>query len=140
MKGAIISMLVVVAMVQLTVKPGEAITCGDVISDLVACVSYLTGKDDFPPPPCCAGVSKLKASAVSIVDKKAACECVKTAAARIPDLKDEAASSLPAKCKVQVDFPISKNFNCDEYVFFPPIKNQCMIKYYYMNLILTNLC
>ncbi|KAJ6878982.1 non-specific lipid-transfer protein A-like [Populus alba x Populus x berolinensis] len=114
MKGSgIISMLVVVAMVQFTVKPGEAITCGDVISDLAACVSYLTGKDgDFPPPPCCAGVSKLKASAVSIADKKAACECVKAAAARIPDLKDEAASSLPAKCKVQVDFPISKTFNC----------------------------
>jgi hypothetical protein len=115
MKGAIISMLVAVAMVQFMVKPGEAITCGDVNSDLSACVSYLTGKGgDFPPPQCCAGVNKLKESAVSIADKQAACECVKAAAARIPDMKDEAASSLPAKCKVQVDVPISKNFNCAE--------------------------
>ncbi|KAJ6872403.1 non-specific lipid-transfer protein A-like [Populus alba x Populus x berolinensis] len=126
MKGSgIISMLVVVAMVQFTVKPGEAITCREVISDLATCVSYLTGKDDFPPPPCCAGVSKLKESAVSIEDKKAACKCVKAAAAGIPDLKDEAASSLPAKCKVQVDFPISKNFNCDDFSvykdFIPPV-------------------
>jgi hypothetical protein len=115
MKGAIISMLVAVAMVQFMVKPGEAITCGDVNSDLSACVSYLTGKGgDFPPPQCCDGVNKLKESAVSIADKQAACECVKAAASRLPDMKDEAASSLPAKCKVQVDVPISKNFNCAE--------------------------
>ncbi|XP_011031956.1 PREDICTED: non-specific lipid-transfer protein A-like [Populus euphratica] len=113
MKGGILSVLVAVAMVQFMVNPGEAITCGDVNSDLAACVSYLTGKGgDFPPPECCAGGIKLKESAVSIADKQAACECVKAAAARIPDIKDEAASSLPAKCKVQADFPISKNFNC----------------------------
>ncbi|CAK7349876.1 unnamed protein product [Dovyalis caffra] len=107
MKGAIISVLILLAMVQFMVKPGDAITCGDVNSDLAACVSYLTGKGgDFPPPQCCAGVGKLKDSAVTIADKQAACECVKAAAARISDIKDDAAASLPTKCKVQMDIPI----------------------------------
>ena len=115
MKGAVISMLVLVALVQFMVKPAGAITCGEVDSDLSACVPYLTGRGgDDPPPQCCAGVIKLKNSAVSIADKKAACECVKAAAARISDISEAAASSLPAKCDVQIDIPISKDFNCAE--------------------------
>ncbi|KAJ6722591.1 NON-SPECIFIC LIPID-TRANSFER PROTEIN B-LIKE [Salix koriyanagi] len=113
MKGAVISMLVLVASVQFMVKPAEAITCGDVDSDLFACVPYLTGKGgDDPPPQCCAGVIKLKNSAVSVADKQAACKCVKAAACRISGIDDAAASSLPANCNVQIDFPISKDFNC----------------------------
>ncbi|KAJ6675657.1 hypothetical protein OIU85_011779 [Salix viminalis] len=109
-------MLVLVASVQFMVKPAEAaITCGDVDSDLFACVPYLTGKGgDDPPPQCCAGVVKLKNSAVSIADKQAACKCVQAAASRISGIDDAAASSLPAKCNVQIDFPISKDFNCAE--------------------------
>lgn len=115
MKGAVISMVVLVASVQFMVKPAEAIiTCGDVDSDLSACVPYLTGKGVDPPPKCCAGVIKLKNSAVSIADKQAACKCVKEAASRISGIDDAAASSLPAKCNVQIDFPISKDFNCAE--------------------------
>ncbi|KAB5526830.1 hypothetical protein DKX38_020677 [Salix brachista] len=84
MKGAVISMVVLVASVQFMVKPAEAITCGDVDSDLFACVPYLTGKGgDDPPPQCCAGVIKLKNSAVSVADKQAACKCVQAAASRI---------------------------------------------------------
>ncbi|KAJ6400238.1 hypothetical protein OIU84_015815 [Salix udensis] len=114
MKGAVISMVVLVASVQFMVKPAEAIiTCGDVDSDLFACVPYLTGKGgDDPPPQCCAGVVKLKNSAVSIADKQAACKCVQAAASRISGIDDAAASSLPAKCNVHIDFPISKDFNC----------------------------
>ncbi|KAJ6344512.1 hypothetical protein OIU76_006103 [Salix suchowensis] len=79
MKGAVVSMLVLVASVQFMVKPAEAITCGDVDSDLFACVPYLTGKGgDDPPPQCCAGVIKLKNSAVSVADKQAACKCVQS--------------------------------------------------------------
>jgi hypothetical protein len=112
-------------------------------SDLAACVSYLTGKGgDFPPPhnvvPGWANWRKVL-SALQI-NKLHVNVSRQPLLARIPDIKDVAASSLPAKCKVQVDFPISKNFNCAELVFFPPIKIQCMIKNYYINLIFTNLC
>ncbi|CAK7349693.1 unnamed protein product [Dovyalis caffra] len=115
MKGAVISVLVVLAMVQFMVKPGEAVTCADVNSDLAPCVSFLTGKGGgVPTPLCCSGVSKLKDSAPTVADKRAACDCVKQAATRIPDIKEDAASSLPTKCNVQLDIPISKNFNCAE--------------------------
>ncbi|KAJ4827097.1 hypothetical protein Tsubulata_042875 [Turnera subulata] len=63
MKGAVMSVLVVLAMVQFMAKPGEAITCGEVNSYLVACLPYLSGQVAAPPAPCCAGVSKLKDNA-----------------------------------------------------------------------------
>ncbi|KAF9661778.1 hypothetical protein SADUNF_Sadunf19G0104000 [Salix dunnii] len=91
-------------------------SCGDLSSDLAACVSYLIGKaGDIPPPQCCAGrVIKLKDGAVTIADKHdVACKCVKAAAAPISG-KGYAASSLPTECKIQMEIPISKNFNCSD--------------------------
>ncbi|KAJ4824837.1 hypothetical protein Tsubulata_037387, partial [Turnera subulata] len=113
MKGVVISMLVVLAMVQFMAKPGEAITCGEVNSYLVSCLPYLSGQVATPPGPCCAGVSKLKDSAATTADRQAACNCVKAAAAALPNIKDDAASSLPAKCNVQIGIPISRNVNCN---------------------------
>ncbi|KAJ4845270.1 hypothetical protein Tsubulata_038152 [Turnera subulata] len=113
MKGAVMSVLVVLAMVQFMAKPGEAITCGEVNSYLVACLPYLSGQGATPPAPCCAGVSKLKDSAATTADRQAACNCVKAAAASLPNIKDDAASSLPAKCNVQIGIPISRNVNCN---------------------------
>ncbi|KAH9707243.1 non-specific lipid-transfer protein [Citrus sinensis] len=43
---------------------------------------------------------------------RAACDCVKAAAARYPNIKEDAASSLPTKCGVQIGIPISKTTNC----------------------------
>ncbi|KAJ4827096.1 hypothetical protein Tsubulata_042874 [Turnera subulata] len=114
MKGAVISMLVVLAMVAFVAKPGEAITCADVNSYLASCVPFLTGGGGAPTAACCTGVSKLKDNAVSTADKQAACNCVKAAAAALPTIKDDAASSLPGKCNVPLNIPISKNTNCKE--------------------------
>ncbi|MBA0652558.1 hypothetical protein Goklo_019812 [Gossypium klotzschianum] len=77
------------------------------------CVPYLTN-GGVPSTPCCNGVGELRTSAVTTADRQAACNCVKQAAARIPTIKEDDAATLPAKCHVQVDFPISKNTNCEE--------------------------
>ncbi|XWS45820.1 hypothetical protein CRYUN_Cryun14cG0012300 [Craigia yunnanensis] len=114
MKGDVISVLVVLAMVQFMVKPGQAaVSCQEVNDSLAACVPYLTSGGN-PTPACCSGVGKLQKMAPTTADKQAACNCVKDAASRLPTIKEDAASSLPAKCNVQVDFPISKNTNCQE--------------------------
>ncbi|ESR50832.1 hypothetical protein CICLE_v10033516mg [Citrus x clementina] len=113
--GAVISMLVVVfAMVQLLVaKPGEAaITCGQVDSSLASCIPYLMGGGNNPAAACCDGLKNLKAITPTTADRRAACDCVKAAAARYPNIKEDAASSLPTKCGVQIGIPISKTTNC----------------------------
>ncbi|KAJ4710664.1 Non-specific lipid-transfer protein [Melia azedarach] len=89
MKGALIAMLVFVAIVQVMVKPGEAVTCGQ-----VECV--------FGP------LHSLSDCRRNSCTRSA----VMAAAARYPSIKEDAASSLPQKCGVAMDIPISKTTNC----------------------------
>ncbi|OAY49409.1 non-specific lipid-transfer protein A-like [Manihot esculenta] len=112
MKGAVISMLVVVAMVQYMATPGEAIDCGQVSSSLAPCIPFLTGGDASPSSGCCSGVKNLNSLAQTTADRRAACDCIKTAAARYPNIKDDAASSLPQKCGIDFNIPISKSTDC----------------------------
>ncbi|KAM7258416.1 hypothetical protein ACFE04_014157 [Oxalis oulophora] len=113
MKGVVISMVVVLAMMMVvTIKQSEAaVSCADVDSSVAPCVAYLTGGAN-PSAACCAGVTKITKIAQSIDDKRAACECLKTAAARIANINQDAASALPQKCGVPFNIPISKNTNC----------------------------
>ncbi|XP_022735475.1 non-specific lipid-transfer protein A-like [Durio zibethinus] len=116
MKGdvVVISVLVVLAMVQFMVKPGQAaVTCQAVSDSLAACLPYLTSGATCPTAACCNGVGRLQQMAQSTADKQAACKCAKEDAARIPDIKEDAAASLPAKCNIQVNFPISKDIDCE---------------------------
>ncbi|XP_006437824.2 non-specific lipid-transfer protein A [Citrus clementina] len=111
MKAAIVSMLVLVALMQMIVTPGEAITCGQVDASLASCIPYLIAGGN-PDAACCDGVKNLKSITPATADRRAACECVKAAAARYPNIKEDAASSLPQKCGVQMNIPISKTTNC----------------------------
>lgn len=112
MKGAIISVIVLIAIVVMANQGQAAIDCKTVDEALVPCVPYLTG-GGTPTVPCCKGVSSIKDMSVSPQDKKDACNCVKAAANRYPTLKDEVAQALPVKCNVQLDIPVSRTTNCD---------------------------
>ncbi|XWS32427.1 hypothetical protein CRYUN_Cryun23aG0158400 [Craigia yunnanensis] len=115
MKGVVISVFVVLSMVQFMAKPGQAaVSCDQINECLASCIPYLTSGAGTPSVQCCGGVRKLHKIAQISEDKQAACNCVKQAAARFPTIKEDAASSLPAKCNVQINFPISKNTNCQE--------------------------
>ncbi|KAI3449055.1 hypothetical protein Pfo_005720, partial [Paulownia fortunei] len=109
MKGGVVAVIAILAIFQLVVQPGQAITCGQVDAALVPCINYLTGHDNSPSPACCGGVKTVKGLAQTTADKRATCSCVKAAANRYADLKDEAAQSLPTKCGVQLDIPISRS-------------------------------
>ncbi|KAL0397683.1 UNVERIFIED_CONTAM: Non-specific lipid-transfer protein A [Sesamum calycinum] len=60
------------------------------------------------------GQAAVKVMAETTADKRACCSCVKAAANRYADLKDAAAQSLPTKCGVQMDIPISRSVDCDK--------------------------
>ncbi|CAN1354383.1 Non-specific lipid-transfer protein A [Linum perenne] len=114
MKGsvAVISMVIVaaIAMVQ-TMQGAAAINCGQVDAYLAPCIPYLTTGAGDPAPKCCEGVESLKTNTPTVDDRRAACGCVKAAAGRYP-VKDDAAASLPTKCGVVINIPISKAVNC----------------------------
>ncbi|OIT08061.1 PREDICTED: non-specific lipid-transfer protein A-like [Nicotiana attenuata] len=112
MKGIIISVIAVLVMIQLMVEPGQALTCGQVDASLAPCIPYLTQGGE-PGTACCNGVKALKVMAQSIVDRRTACNCVKAAANRYANLKDDAAQALPSKCGVTMDIPVSRTINCD---------------------------
>ncbi|KAJ8565568.1 hypothetical protein K7X08_008144 [Anisodus acutangulus] len=112
MKGIIISAIVVLTVIQLMFEPGQALTCGQVDASLAPCIPYLTQGGE-PGAACCSGVKSLKGLAQTTADKKAACNCVKAAANKYANLKDDAAQALPTKCSVTMDTPISRNVNCD---------------------------
>ncbi|KAI8027278.1 hypothetical protein LOK49_LG02G00825 [Camellia lanceoleosa] len=112
MKGVVIAM-VVLAIIQLMVEPGWAISCGQVDGYLAPCLPHLIGGSGIPAPTCCDGVKNIKGMASTTTDKRTASNYVKQAANRYSNLKDDAAQSLDAKCGVQMDIPVSRTTNCD---------------------------
>lgn len=116
MKGvAVITLLVVLSVVF--ARPSEAaINCSQVSGALAPCVSFLT-QGGNPTPQCCTGLKNLVNMASTQQDRRAACNCVKSAAARYP-IKQDAASNLPGRCGVSMNIPISPNTNCNTYLFF----------------------
>ncbi|XP_038684108.1 non-specific lipid-transfer protein A-like [Tripterygium wilfordii] len=112
MKGGAVILIVVVAMAHFMVKPGEAVvSCGQVESSLGACMQYLISGNNLTPA-CCEGVKNLKAITPTTADRQTACNCLKQAAAKFPNIIPDAASSLPQKCGVDTSIPISKNIDC----------------------------
>ncbi|KAL7203888.1 hypothetical protein ACSBR2_017027 [Camellia fascicularis] len=112
MKG-VVMVMAVLAVIQLMVQPGQAISCGQVDGYLAPCAPYLIGGSGSPAPTCCDEVKNIKGMASTTADKRAACNCIKQAANRYWNLKDDAAQSLAANCGVQMDIPVSRTTNCD---------------------------
>ncbi|PIA34124.1 hypothetical protein AQUCO_03900205v1 [Aquilegia coerulea] len=113
MKLVIISVLVVLSMVQVIVKPIEAFNCAEIAMKVTSCAPFVIGSAVQPSPECCNGVKQLKAMMVTKNDKREICNCLKIAASAYPKLKDAAIAALPAKCGAPLPFTISKNMNCN---------------------------
>ncbi|KAK4379471.1 hypothetical protein RND71_001333 [Anisodus tanguticus] len=117
MKVVAVLVLVALAMVQLAMAAQsggqEAFTCGQVDAALAPCVPFLTQGGE-PGASCCSGVKTLKGMAQTTDERRTACNCVKAAANRYANLKDDAAQALPGKCGVALDIPISRTTNCDQ--------------------------
>ncbi|EEF33672.1 Nonspecific lipid-transfer protein precursor, putative [Ricinus communis] len=103
----LISFLVLCLVVAMPMTT-EAITCGQVVSGLSSCLSYLRSGGAVPPA-CCNGVRGLNSAAKTTADRQQVCECLKSAAAGI-NLSN--ASSLPGKCNVNIPYKISPSTDC----------------------------
>ncbi|KAK4253385.1 hypothetical protein QN277_010703 [Acacia crassicarpa] len=113
MMGRLIVVAACMAVVLLVAAPpmAEAITCGQVESNLAPCINYLKN-GGAPPPACCNGVRNTVNSARTTPDRQAVCNCLKVAASRVPGVKSQFAEALPPTCRVFIPYKISMSTNC----------------------------
>ncbi|KAF5744057.1 hypothetical protein HS088_TW08G00649 [Tripterygium wilfordii] len=112
-KGAVVAVMMGLAMVMFMVKPGEGLSCMQIESMLAPCMPYLLN-DGTPSESCCSGVRSLQSSMPTTTDRRAACECVKQAASQYQGIKPDAANQLPKKCGIEFSMPISKDIDCSK--------------------------
>ncbi|CAL0306298.1 unnamed protein product [Lupinus luteus] len=110
-----IACVVLMCMVVVGAPIAQAITCGQVVSGLTPCLSYLRAGGDVPET-CCNGVKGLVALAQSTADKQVACNCLKSLAGSTT-FNPENAASLPGKCGVNLPYKISTSTNCNTIKF-----------------------
>lgn len=89
------------------------LSCGQVVSSLTPCVSYLRSGGAVPDA-CCSGVRSLKIAAKTTPDRQAACRCLKQAAAAISGTRNTFAKGLPGKCGVNIPYSISPSVDCSK--------------------------
>nr|AAL32039.1 lipid transfer protein-like protein [Retama raetam] len=107
-----VACVVLICMVMVGAAPiAQAITCGQVVSNLTPCITYLQ-RGGAVPGQCCNGVKTLVSSAQTTADKQTACNCLKSTAATIPNINFGNAGSLPGKCGVNLPYKISPSTNC----------------------------
>ncbi|CAJ2655477.1 non-specific lipid-transfer protein [Trifolium pratense] len=99
-------------MALLYAQNGYAITCGQVISNILPCVVYLQNGGSVTEH-CCNGVKAIFNAAVrTIVDLRTTCYCLKSAADKFKRINKDNAASLPGKCGLNVPYEISPSVNC----------------------------
>nr|GLL26994.1 lipid transfer protein [Ipomoea trifida] len=102
-------------MVVISPHAEAAITCDKVMNSIRPCIWYIMmGGRGRVPRDCCRGVESLHRLAKTTADRRAACQCLKSAAQHVPgggNVIDRAAK-IPAKCGVRLPFKISSSTNC----------------------------
>ncbi|KAK7326636.1 hypothetical protein VNO80_32598 [Phaseolus coccineus] len=109
-----LSLIVVLVLTVAATEPPKALTCEQTKSLMIPCLDYLTKKTCSPTILCCQGLHKLIVSTPTKEEKCAACKCLKKEASHIPNLDVHRANNLPKVCKIDVDYPISKDFDCEK--------------------------
>ncbi|CAN0903791.1 Non-specific lipid-transfer protein Cor a 8.0101 [Linum grandiflorum] len=105
----LVSMFLVCALMTASVS---ALSCDQVDGGLSPCVSYMTGRGAVTPG-CCNGMKGLLVEARTTADRRQACNCLKSAASKLPGLNPALAAGLPAKCGVNIPYKISISTNCN---------------------------
>ncbi|KAL5708578.1 hypothetical protein ACHQM5_019361 [Ranunculus cassubicifolius] len=106
------SALAITTLLLLLPTPGSAITCTDVVKDLSPCIKYLVNGGS-PSTACCAGATNLMNSASTSADKKTACTCIQSTAAKVK-VNSAAAQALPGSCGITLPFTVSASVDCSK--------------------------
>ncbi|KAJ4977129.1 hypothetical protein NE237_002235 [Protea cynaroides] len=108
--GWVLSVLVVGLMMLR--QEVNCLSCGDAISALIPCGSFLLGTG--PPKPsdqCCSSARALNKMAATRASRVAVCECFKSSGPSY-GVKPARAKQLPSLCKLKLNVDINPNSNC----------------------------
>lgn len=91
----------------------EALTCGQLVSSLNSCFTYLRSGGAVPPS-CCSAVKSVNSATNATPARQAACVCL-IKVVRSGGFKSNLVSGLPGKCGVNIGYPISPSMDCSKY-------------------------
>ncbi|KAJ1377666.1 Plant lipid transfer protein/Par allergen [Sesbania bispinosa] len=113
----LVSLAIMCAALSVTIPKAEAVTCGQVVNNLMPCVSYIMYGGNQVPVQCCNGVRNLNGLAQTKTDRKNVCTCIKNAVGssgfRYNTFNLNLAAGLPKKCGVNTPYQISPNTDCN---------------------------
>ncbi|XP_058757482.1 non-specific lipid-transfer protein A-like [Vicia villosa] len=92
----------------------DDVSCPEAISNLLPCLTFLTGF--LPPTPsaeCCTGATNLFNKANTTPILRSVCQCLKDASTRF-GVKPDRAAQLPQLCHINLSFPISPTVDCSK--------------------------
>ena len=96
--------------------PTSGINCGDAVSALISCESYLLGMGDPKPTlPCCNSAQALKKIVVSKPDRQSLCECFMQIAPTL-GVNFKRANQLLSSCKLNLNMTITSDMDCKKLV------------------------
>ncbi|GLJ47361.1 hypothetical protein SUGI_0999650 [Cryptomeria japonica] len=106
-------LVAIISMVVVGMNGGAegAISCSMVVSDVVPCLSYVSGSAAQPTQGCCNGIRSLNSGAKTTADRQAVCNCIKSAASSYQS-NYARIGKLPAACGVNLGFAITPSLNC----------------------------
>lgn len=100
-------------------KAQGEVTCGQVVSNLTPCISYVVYGGATVPAQCCNGIKNLFGMAQTKPDRQAVCNCVKNGVRNsgftYSNFNLNLAANLPKKCGVNIPYQISPNTDCTRY-------------------------
>ncbi|KAK7390222.1 hypothetical protein VNO78_25521 [Psophocarpus tetragonolobus] len=97
-------------------KAQAQVTCGQVVSNLTPCISYVVYGGATVPGQCCNGIRNLNSMARTKQDRQAVCNCIKNGVRNsgftYSKYNLNLAASLPKKCRVNIPYQISPDTDC----------------------------
>lgn len=132
--------LLLAALAAATPRGASAVVqCGQVTQLMAPCMPYLSGAPGMTPYGiCCNSLGVLNQLAATTSDRIAACNCVKAAASGFPAVDFSRAAALPAACGLAINFAVTPNMDCNQYV---PLRMHALMHAYryFMNSMDANM-
>ncbi|KAL5133150.1 Non-specific lipid-transfer protein 3 [Glycine soja] len=98
------------------------VSCGQVVSNLTPCISYVLYGGATVPAQCCNGIRNLYGMAQTKPDRQAVCNCIKNAVRNsgftYSHFNLNLAANLPKNCGVNIPYQISPDTDCTSFKFF----------------------
>ncbi|KAJ3693319.1 hypothetical protein LUZ60_008799 [Juncus effusus] len=111
---ALLTLSLLTTHIPVSADDSSSFSCSNAVNALVPCGTFLlgAGQADQPDQRCCQSAQTLKSMAVTVDMRKSLCKCLEQSGPSF-GVQPERAKTLPKLCKLDLNIPISPNYNCD---------------------------